>query len=133
MAGEIGHMSIRMQGRRSPESRGGLEQYVGNRRMVDRAVRALEKGRASCIRDLVEGDLARVTPKKIAKAAEQGDELGIEIYDFVADCLATAFAGITYLIQPQVFIVGGELPPMRERAVRSVAAAFARPVERSFR
>lgn len=33
--------------------------------------------------------------------------MALEVLDFVADCIATAFASITYLLQPQVFIVGG--------------------------
>lgn len=107
MAGEVGHMPIQMHGRKSPEGRGGVEQYIGNRRIIEKAVRALERGRASLIRDLVQGDLSQITPKVIAEAAHQGDDLGTEVYDFVAECLATAFAGITYLLQPQVFIVGG--------------------------
>ena len=63
--------------------------------------------RASVIPELVGGDLKQVTPKIILDAAERGDALGIEIYDYVADCLATAFASLTYILQPEVFIVGG--------------------------
>jgi glucokinase len=107
MAGEIGHIPIQMYGRTSPEGRGGVEQYIGNRRIVQRTVRALERGQTSMISDLAGGDLTKISPKIIAEAAHQGDPLGIEIFDFVADCLATVFAGITYCIQPQVFIVGG--------------------------
>ncbi|MBN1268102.1 MAG: ROK family protein [Kiritimatiellae bacterium] len=107
MAGEIGHMSIEKDGIRSPMGRGGLEQYVGNRQIISRAVRALKHGRPSAILDAVGGRTDEVTPKIIAEAAAAGDALALEIFDFVADCLATAFASITYLLQPQVFIVGG--------------------------
>ena len=107
MAGEMGHISIDMHGVKSPQGKGGLEQYVGNRRIVERAVRLMEQGRRSAIRDLCDGDWAQVTPKLIEQAARKGDELAIEIFDYVADCLATAFASVTYLIQPQAIIVGG--------------------------
>jgi glucokinase len=107
MAGEVGHLSIDRNGVTSPQGRGGLEQYVGNRRIIERTVKALKKGRKSLITELVEGNLDEVTPKVIAKAAGKGDELAIEIFDFMADCLATAFASVTYLLQPEVFIVGG--------------------------
>ena len=33
MAGEIGHVPIRMNGAKTPEGRGGLEAYVGNRKI----------------------------------------------------------------------------------------------------
>jgi len=107
MAGEIGHISIDKDGRRSPQGRGGLEQYVGNRRIVERALRELRRGRRSKIRTLVGGRLDRITPREIAAAAQAGDRLALEIFDFMADCLATAFASLTYILQPEVFIVGG--------------------------
>jgi len=107
MAGEIGHVSIRMNGHKTREGRGGLETYVGNRQIASYAVRALRAGRRSLIRSLVKNDLNRVNPKIIAQAATRNDPLALEIFDFVADCLATAFAAITYILQPEVIIVGG--------------------------
>jgi len=115
MAGEIGHISINQHGRRTPEGRGGLETYVGNKRLVAAATRALRAttasghlaGRRSLLRDLVKNDLKRLTPKTIALAARRGDPLAREIFDTMADCLATAFASVTYLLQPEVIIVGG--------------------------
>lgn len=107
MAGEIGHISIDLHGQRTPEGRGGLETYVGNQRLVDAARRALQTGRKSAIRGMVNGNPAQITPKTIAQAARRGDPLAREIFDNMADCLATAFASVTYLLQPEVIIVGG--------------------------
>ncbi len=107
MAGEIGHVSIQMNGIKSPQGFGGLEQYIGNRRLIERAVKELKSGRKSTITQLVKGDLSLVTPKIMALAAAKGDKLALEIFDFMADCLATVFSSVTYLLQPQVFIVGG--------------------------
>jgi glucokinase len=107
MAGEIGHIPIRMDGIKSPQGRGGLEQYVGNRRIVERALHIIDAGARSSILELVEGDRSAVTPEVIAKAAKQGDKTALDVFDYVADCLATAFASVAYLIQPQAIIVGG--------------------------
>jgi len=107
MAGELGHISIDRDGVRSPQGRGGLEQYVGNSKIIARTKSAIEKGRKSIISQLVDGDLDEITPKVISKAAHDGDELALEIYDYVGDCIAAAFASVTYMIQPEVFIVGG--------------------------
>lgn len=107
MAGEIGHMSIDRHGRRTPEGRGGLETYVGNSQLVAYAGRALRAGRQSLLRQLVQNDLSLLTPKIIAAAARRGDPLAREIFDNMTDCLATAFASATYLLQPEVIIVGG--------------------------
>jgi len=107
MAGEIGHVPILMNGRKTPEGRGGLETYVGNRQIVKCALSALRRGRKSAITDLAKGDLEQITPKVIASAAAKGDKLAVEIMDKTADCLATAFASVTYLLQPEAIIVGG--------------------------
>ena len=107
MAGEIGHVSIDMNGVAAPMGRGGVEQYVGNKRIVERALRAIDAGRASSILERAGGDRGAVSPKIICEAAEAGDGLAREIFDFVADCLATMMASVSYLLQPQAFIVGG--------------------------
>ncbi len=107
MAGEIGHVSIDMKGVHTPTGFGGVEQYVGNRRIVERMEREMDAGRATILLDLVKGDRKLLSPKILKDAADQGDALALEILDFVTDCLATAFASITYILQPQAFIVGG--------------------------
>ncbi len=107
MAGEIGHISIRMNGHKTRQGRGGMETYVGNHQITAYAVRALRTGRRSLIRTLVNNHLEKITPKIIAQAATRKDPLALEIFDFVADCIATAFASITYILQPEVIIVGG--------------------------
>jgi glucokinase len=107
MAGEIGHVSIDMNGVKSPTGFGGVEQYVGNRRIVERMEKAIDAGRPSILMDLVKGDRSQLSPKVLKEAADRGDAVALEILDFVTDCLATSFAAITYVLQPQAFIVGG--------------------------
>ena len=107
MAGEIGHVSIDRNGVVSPTGRGGVEQYVGNKRIVEKALKELDAGRKSTILALAGGNREAVTPKIICEAAEAGDALAKEIFDYVADCLATMMASVSYLIQPQAFIIGG--------------------------
>ncbi|MBI4860265.1 MAG: ROK family protein [Candidatus Riflebacteria bacterium] len=133
MAGEIGHLSIDLNGPTSPEGRGGLEQYVGNRRLIARTVSLIREGRASILCELVEGNLDALTPRIIAQAARQGDALSREIFEFAADCLATAFASTAYLIQPEAFIVGGGVArsgevlfePLRARLRQRLSPHFA--------
>ena len=137
MAGEIGHVSIRMDGIKSPQGRGGLEQYVGNRRIVERTVQALQQGRKPLIAELVAGDFSAITPEVVGRAAKQGDGLAIEIFDFVADCIAAAFASTAYIIQPQAFIVGGGVAqsgdilfdPLRKHLNERLSPIFAERLE----
>ncbi len=107
MAGEIGHIPIMMKGRKTREGRGGLENYVGIKSITMNAVKAIRSGRKSFILKLAGGNIKNITPKTIACAAHKKDPLALEIFDKMADSLATAFAGVTYLLQPEAIIVGG--------------------------
>lgn len=106
MAGEIGHVPIDLHGVRTATGRGGLEEYVGNRQIVQRARRML-RHRRSILPGMVGGNLRELTPRHLAEAAQAGDEVAREVFDYMADCLATVLAGVTYLLQPQAFIIGG--------------------------
>ena len=136
MAGEIGHVCIDMNGPATPEGRGGLETFVGSRRIAERAARAIREGRRSSLTRMVNGDLSAITPKMIAEAAHAGDRLCLEIFDFVADCLAAAFASITYVLQPEVFIVAGGVAksgsilfrPLRRHMKERLSPFFARRI-----
>lgn len=137
MAGEIGHMTIDMNGVKSPQGKGGLEQYVGNRRIVERVVRELETGRASALETMCKGDRSAITVEMIGQAARAGDELAQETFDFMADCLAAAFSAVTYLLQPQAFIVGGGVSqngptlfdPLRKHLGERLTRVFADRIE----
>ncbi len=107
MAGEIGHLSINRFGPRNAEGRGGLETYVGNTAIVALARRALRKHRAPVLHGLAGGDASKITPKLLAAAAARGEQSALEIFENIADCLATAFASAVYLIQPEIIVVGG--------------------------
>ncbi|OQA29269.1 MAG: Glucokinase [Verrucomicrobia bacterium ADurb.Bin345] len=137
MAGEIGHMSIELDGIKSPQGIGGLEQYVGNRRIVERALTMLKRGRSSRLVELAGGDPKAITPELISKAAAEGDELSIEVFDFVAKCLASAFSSVAYLLQPQAIIVGGGVAqsgpvlfgPLRKHLAERLSPVFVERLE----
>ena len=137
MAGELGHISIERNGIVSPQGRGGLEQYIGNRRIVDYTMEQLATGRTTMLLQLCDGDRSQLTPELIARAAKQGDQLSLEIFDYVADCLATALASVTYLLQPEAFIIGGGVAqsgtilftPLRRHLRARLSPYFARLIK----
>jgi glucokinase len=137
MAGELGHISIERNGLVSPQGRGGLEQYIGNRRIVEHAVRLLKAGHKSALTKLCDGDFAQITPELIARAAHAGDKFSLEIFDYVADCLATALASVTYLLQPEAFIIGGGVAasgkilfdPLRKHLAARLSPHFAKRIK----
>lgn len=100
-AGEIGQMSIHFDGRAGHYGNlGALEKYTGNQQIAEHAVqRYAEAGLTRSVEDC--------TPKKIAEAAQAGDDIARQIWDEVADWLGTALSSIAWLLNPDAFVIGG--------------------------
>lgn len=103
LAGEIGHHSIELHGHRTPTGIGGLETYIGNGAIVSNARARLAKARKKSAL----AKLPDLSVKDIALAAQAGDAVGVAVFDHVAECLASALASVSYLLQPEAFIIGG--------------------------
>lgn len=127
LAGEIGHIVLDLNGRPCVcGGRGCLERYVGNRFIVTNALERLEKrpkgGTKSTLLNLANGQTENITPKLLAEAAAQGDELAIEVWRETGHYLGVALAVLVNLLNPECFIIGGGVAeagpvlfePMRE-------------------
>jgi glucokinase len=100
-AGEIGQMSIHFDGKPGHYGNlGALEKYTGNQQISEHAVqRYAEAG--------LDKSIADCTPKNIADAAQAGDDIARQIWNEVADWLGTALSSIAWLLNPDVFVIGG--------------------------
>ncbi len=134
MGGEIGHMVMDVNGVRCGcGSRGCLETLASGTAIARMARERLEAGASSLIRDLVEGDLTRITAREVNQAAQQGDPLAIEIFDLAGTYLGAAIVSLMYVINPSLFVFGGSVTqagellfaPMR-RAIEERAPAIYR-------
>jgi glucokinase len=100
-AGEIGQMSIHFDGRPGHYgNQGALEKYTGNNQIAEHAV--LRYAEAGITRELHE-----CTPKAIAEAAQNGDDIARGVWGEVADWLGSALASIAWLLNPDAFVIGG--------------------------
>lgn len=110
LAGEIGHMTLDMNGRQCAcGAKGCLERYVGNRFIVENAVERLRKrgGEGSIILKLADNKLERITPKLLAEAASHGDEIANEVWRETGRYIGTALAVLVNVLNPECFIIGG--------------------------
>ena len=100
-AGEIGQMSIDSNGKPGHYGNlGALEKYVGNQQIAEHAVQRYDE--AGICKDLEE-----CTPKAIAIAAQNGDDIARQIWAEIADWLGTALSSIAWLLNPDAFVIGG--------------------------
>lgn len=114
-AGELGHMTIESRGPKcSCGNSGCLEVLASGTAIGKEAVRRLEKGEKSFIREIVEGKLEEVTAKTVALAAKQGDILACEIIAQAANYLGIGLANLVNIFNPEVIVIGGGVSKMGE-------------------
>lgn len=110
---ELGHMSIET----GPGARicgcgvaGHLEAYASATALVDRASEALAtpSGARSMLRKMI-GETSPLSALMVATAAEEGDELSLQLVTETAHYLARGIAQIAHVIDPAAFILGGAM------------------------
>lgn len=122
VAGELGHVVVRIGGRRCPCGRlGCLEAYAGRGSMESRAREAVEQGRDTQLFQLMEKrGRTRLTSGIWSRALDRDDQLAREILDEAVEALGAGIASAVNLLDVEAVIVGGGLgvrlgEPYRER------------------
>ena len=107
-AGELGHMTIDYNGPRCGcGNYGCLEVFASGPAIRVMGIKAVAQGLTTQIGEMCEYDLNRITPKLIAKAAEAGDQIALEIYNQAGFYLGVAASSICSAIAPQRIILSG--------------------------
>ncbi|HHV63016.1 MAG TPA: ROK family protein [Firmicutes bacterium] len=120
-AGEVGHIIVEPGGILCGcGNRGCLEAYASGPAMVAMAIRAIVQQNDTLIRDLVEGDLNKVTPKVIAEAAGKGDRVAIDVIEKAAEYIGIALSSAATTINPQMIVIGGGVAQAGERLINKI-------------
>lgn len=107
-AGEIGHITIDMDGRRCGcGNYGCLEAYASGPAIAMRAIEQIRSGAESRLADLVGGDLQAVTAQTVYQAASIGDELARDVVRATAQYLGTGIANLLNVFNPDLVVVMG--------------------------
>jgi len=113
VAGEFGHVKVRPS---RPETKprrcgcgewGCLEAYTSGMNVAARVREELAAGARSAVRDLAEGDLARVNASLVDDAHRAGDPYAVALWDEVGELLGTATANLVTILNPARLILGG--------------------------
>ena len=110
-AGEVGHMVVRMGGRRCPCGRHGcVEAYAGRAAMEERARRLHEHGQKTKLFELMEAAKRdRLSSSIWQKALEHDDALARGLIDDAYEALAAVSASVLNLLDLDGVILGGGL------------------------
>jgi glucokinase len=108
--GELGHTIIHHHGLDCRAGTyGAVESYCQRDSIIQRAKHRLNRKRKSILPDLVDGDIAQLTPKHLSIAAEKGDEVAIEVWEEVGDMLGAAIGSFINVFSPEVVAIGGQI------------------------
>jgi glucokinase len=116
MAGEIGHMTIDLNGRRCKcGNYGCLEAYASGPAIAARAVEGVQAGVDTGLPKYVQGDLSKITAQIVYEAANDGDEFALEVVHDTAHFLGAGVANIINIFNPQVVVICGGVTLAGER------------------
>ncbi len=108
MAGEIGHASVDRNGPLCKCGNVGcLEEIASGRAIAERARREIEERSGSLIREMVSGDVDRISAKTVFDAAIMGDPVAREILEDVARSLGVGLVNVLHILNPDVIVIGG--------------------------
>lgn len=121
VAGEIGHMTVDPYETLacSCGKKGCLEQYASATGMVRVAEKLLaERDAPSLLRE------GKVTAKALWDCAKAGDPVAGEVADFVCHRLGLALANAAYLVDPEMFVIGGGVSAAGQFLLGKVERAY---------
>lgn len=121
-AGEVGHMTIDVNGPLCPCGRNGCwEALAAGRALAERTVQRIEEGEASIVGDLAGGEMRNVDAQIVEIAARQGDALAIEMIATTAYYIGVGLGNLINLFNPEVILLGGGVTKIGDALIEPAA------------
>jgi len=112
-AGEIGHMTIDLNGPKCPCGNVGcLEKMVSGSAIAREAIRRLSQGEQSVLVEMADGNIASITSENVGSAARNGDKLAKEVVSQAAVYLGIGLVNLVNIFNPEMIVIGGGLAKM---------------------
>lgn len=109
-AGEFGHITVNESGPLcSCGNTGCLETLASSAAIIQNVRAAIEKGIDSKIRELIGGDLDKISIELIAQAVSEDDSLAYRVLQRAASYIGIGLANLVNLLNPKIVIFGGAL------------------------
>jgi glucokinase len=107
-AGEIGHTTIDSNGRRCKcGNYGCLEAYTSGPAIAERAREAMVSDEKSVLREMVAGDLSKITAQTVYEASKRGDEIANEVVRDTAHFLGVGISNLINIFNPDTVVIAG--------------------------
>ncbi|MCK9410360.1 MAG: ROK family protein [Bacteriovoracaceae bacterium] len=133
-AGEVGHISINYDGLLcNCGTNGCVEAYVGQRYLSKRTIEKLKSNPSSKILELVGGDVEKISPMYISKAAEAGDVLANEILVEAGTLLGVMIGGVMNTLDYRVTVIGGGVSAVGDFVYKAIHQSVQKNVQKPLR
>jgi len=107
-AGELGHQTVDINGPICGcGNHGCIEVYASGPAIAAEAARGVRQGWATKIVELIDGDLNKLTPEIVAKAANMGDEFALGVWERAGTYLGIGVANILISVGVKRVVIGG--------------------------
>jgi glucokinase len=108
VAGEIGHATIDITGRRCKcGNYGCLEAYASGPSIADRAREALSADDNAMMIRMAGGDPGRITAATVYEAAKRGDDTALDVVRETSRFLGAGIANLLNIFNPNVVVIAG--------------------------
>ena len=115
-AGEIGHMSIDINGPKcNCGNTGCLEMLASGTALAKEAIRRIREGEKSILPEMVKGKIKNITGKEIGEAAEKGDKVAAASINAIAKYLGIGLVSLVDIFNPEMIVIGGSVAKLGER------------------
>jgi glucokinase len=130
-AGEVGHMTIDDNGPIcNCGNKGCWETLASGTALAKEARRRIVGGVRTSILEYAEGDIEKVTPQAIDRAAQRGDSLARELIARTGYYVGVGLANLINIFNPELIVIGGGLSNIGDMLLKP---AFRVAEERAFR
>lgn len=102
LAAELGHTVMIVEPRVS-----SLETEAAGPDMAAQAVQRIEAGESSIMKDMVGGDLSKLSGKTVGDAALEGDPMAVSIVQRSGKLVGCGIVNCLHLFNPEIVVVGG--------------------------
>jgi glucokinase len=107
-AGEIGHMTIKKNGRLCPCGRRGcLELYASAEALVQQAKKKMQKKENSMLWQLCDFNIEEMDGRKFFEAVRMGDKCACKVRNRFVKYLSEGLLDLINMLQPDVICIGG--------------------------
>lgn len=130
ISGEIGHVKVISE---TPENRqcscgktDCLECYSSGHGIAELAKSRISKYPKSLIKEYSKEKAGKITAEHVARAAKNGDELGLNIINQASRYMGVALSSLTNILNPETIVLGGKVAQPDSLFVEKIKEVFDR-------